>query len=768
MKNTTSSTFLIGLALGFVAAGCGSNLVAGESPGAGGGSGQDSSVSGGMVASGGIAASGGITASGGAGGAVTAGGAGGAYPQPVQVTSLYIPIAPVRQLDLVFMIDNSPSMAPKQAKLQANFPSLIDALKDPTDGTLPDLRVAIIDSDLGTAGNIASGACGPNQSNGNDVFGDAGKFRMIGATSCGMKDPNALWIDYQNTTSGVVTNFNSTNPQTDISTVFTCLAGGLGTSGCGFEHQLQAFEFALRPGVLTSSMTDGPALAAQQKMIRPSAYLGLVFLSDEDDCSAAPEDGMFSSSLGATLANESASLRCATRAHQCGGTKLTGAPPAPGYPTTAAFAHAFSDCAARTDSCPNQLDGNGDTDTSAPTTCSPLRDIHNLANAIKSLKADPNQIFVAGIFGLPLDSDPNPQYKIDKIFNQNTADTAHPTVFDYWPICYDPTHPLGSNDPTTQAGYQASVAWGATGGLRMSAFVDEFGPTGLKYSICQPDYSAAMSDIGAIIAKKVQNLCVNATLLDADLNTPGLQPDCRVAYAIVDSTTGIFMEQAAMPQCDPTITVDANQPTLPCWKLTYDTNRCPGTEGAGVGQIVNVVKDPTAPQVPAGTKLDIQCLTCPDVTSGGTAAPGCASTGGVTNTAPVDAAPVGAGPFPVGLPCNLGTGDAGLPAWEAIYNPQASECASRLCIKPAAGQLATVDTTALCSSSCSQDSDCSGQLRDPTNPNDNRCASGFACTTPFVVGPICCQKLCVCKDFYAGSTITTPPACQGSAASTCQ
>jgi hypothetical protein len=390
-----------------------------------------------------------------------------------------------------------------------------------------------------------------------------------------------------------------------------------------------------------------------------------------------------------------------------------------------------------------------------------------MANAIKALKADPNQILVAGIFGLPLDSDPNPQYKIDKLFNQNVADTAHPTVYDYWPICYDPNHPLGSNDPTTQAGYQASVAYGATGGLRMSAFVDEFGSNGLKYSICQPDYSAAMNDIGITIAKKVQNLCVFYTLLDTDLNTPGLQPDCRVAYAIPDPTTGIPTEQAAMPQCQTNIT-DAAQPTRPCWKLTYDTTQCPGMQGSNAGQLVNVVKDPTAPQFPAGTKLDLECLTCPDVTSGTTVAPGCASTGVVTNTSPVDAAPIGTGPFPVGLPCNLGTGDAGLPAPEAIYNPQALECASRICIKPAAAQSATPDTTALCSSPCSQDSDCNGQLRDPTNPNDKRCESGFTCGVPFVVGPICCQKLCVCKDFYAGSSITTPPACQGSAASTCQ
>jgi hypothetical protein len=121
----------------------------------------------------------------------------------------------------------------------------------------------------------------------------------------------------------------------------------------------------------------------------------------------------------------------------------------------------------------------------------------------------------------------------------------------------------------------------------------------------------------------------------------------------------------------------------------------------------------------------------------------------------------------IGRPCDVFTGDAGLAGPQAVYNNQALECPSRICIKPAAAQSASPTTTALCSAPCSQDSDCDGQTKDPTNKNDNRCGSGFACAIPFITGPICCQKLCVCKDFYLGSSITTPPACQGSAAASC-
>jgi len=58
----------------------------------------------------------------------------------------------------------------------------------------------------------------------------------------------------------------------DLSTVFSCLATNLGTLGCGEEHTLQAFEFALAAGGIGND--------AQHQMLRPSAYLGLVFLSD--------------------------------------------------------------------------------------------------------------------------------------------------------------------------------------------------------------------------------------------------------------------------------------------------------------------------------------------------------------------------------------------------------------------------------------------------------------------------------------------------------
>ena len=126
----------------------------------------------------------------------------------------------------------------------------------------------------------------------------------------------------------------------------------------------------------------------------------------------------------------------------------------------------------------------------------------------------------------------------------------------------------------------------------------------------------------------------------------------------------------------------------------------------------------------------------------------------------------------IGRPCDIiGGNDAGLTAASANFNVQALECPTRICIKPIAANT-SINTTALCSASCSQDSDCDGQARacnENTDPGckDRRCTKGFACAIPFVVGPICCQKLCVCKDFYGDNGITTPAACAGTGAASC-
>jgi hypothetical protein len=478
-------------------------------------------------------------------------------------------------------------MGPKVAKLNAQLPKLFSALKSPTDGTLPDLRVALIDSDLGTGGAYSAGSCGPNDSNGMNAYGDIGNFQMRGLVGCGMKSADSLWIEY---TKGTPVNFSG-----DINKVFSCLSANLGTIGCGEEHSLQAFEFAL----IAQNLHQGQ-FTNQNFFLRPEANLGLVFLSDEDDCSAATNDGMFGDKT--ELRGESASLRCATRGHSCAGINLSDG--GPGYPTTQAFSSSFAACAARTDMCANTTDGvvTG-TDTSGPTSCSPLKSIKTLAKELKALKGDmaSDKVLVAGIFGWPLaGADGKPDfskaepYRIDLIPNPNSADTAHPRVYDYWPLCYDPDH-----KPKTAGAFDADAwGWGAEGGLRHSAFVDEFGDNGLKYSICERDFTSAMSGIGNALARKMEAMCVPADI------ERGKTCVARYSSPAVDPTTGSLIyvaDSKAMPKCQ-----GGSAVTEDCWSLVVDPNLCPGNQS-----LVQVTRTPAEiardPIFPAGTKLSISC-----------------------------------------------------------------------------------------------------------------------------------------------------------------
>jgi hypothetical protein len=117
----------------------------------------------------------------------------------------------------------------------------------------------------------------------------------------------------------------------------------------------------------------------------------------------------------------------------------------------------------------------------------------------------------------------------------------------------------------------------------------------------------------------------------------------------------------------------------------------------------------------------------------------------------------------IGRPCDVGA-DAG--ASQAVYNNHALECPSRTCLKPVNDNpccsseppTCSCNTGPYCSAYCSKDSDCDGQKRDNGDNGDFRCQTGYACGVAFVVGPLCCQKLCLCKDFL-GTGLLTPQIC---------
>jgi hypothetical protein len=104
---------------------------------------------------------------------------------------------------------------------------------------------------------------------------------------------------------------------------------------------------------------------------------------------------------------------------------------------------------------------------------------------------------------------------------------------------------------------------------------------------------------------------------------------------------------------------------------------------------------------------------------------------------------------PVGRICFIGA-DAGTETENVIASP-ALECESRTCLHI---QGFGPD---LCTAECSDNSDCDAVKNSP-------CDTGFVCMVPVVVGPFCCKKLCVCRDYVVvpDGGVQTPAACDPS------
>ena len=151
-----------------------------------------------------------------------------------------------RNVDMLFLIDDSSSMRLSQANLERNFPTFMTTLRGPANGPgLPNLHVAVISSDMG-AGDGSVASC-------DSSGGKNGIFQYTPRGSCATNPLQAgatYIID-----SGGQKNYTGT-----LEEAFTCIAA-LGESGCGFEHQFAS--------VLRALGADGPA--PPPRRTRPSS-----------------------------------------------------------------------------------------------------------------------------------------------------------------------------------------------------------------------------------------------------------------------------------------------------------------------------------------------------------------------------------------------------------------------------------------------------------------------------------------------------------------
>ncbi len=183
------------------------------------------------------------------------------------------------KMDVLFIIDDSGSMAEEQSNLATNFPrfvEVLDAYRTDTGEPL-DYRLGVTTTGTNVTTRISFPSSIPFPPMEISEMGPEGALQQ----ECGM---TRRWIE---------------RADTDVAGTFSCVAQ-VGTSGSGVEMPLYALELAL-----TDRVSDG----TNAGFLREDALLAVVILSDENDCSRLddPIEIMIEDPLsggGATAADE--------------------------------------------------------------------------------------------------------------------------------------------------------------------------------------------------------------------------------------------------------------------------------------------------------------------------------------------------------------------------------------------------------------------------------------------------------------------------------
>jgi hypothetical protein len=390
-----------------------------------------------------------------------------------------VPVSDINKVDILFMVDNSESMAEEQTSLREQFPKLIDVLttgsRGPDDPTpfqpVVDLHLGVVSSDMGTVGQMKVSGCDPDG-------GDDGRLQSVprGMLGCQASYPSFLSYEAEHETP------------MQIADDFACIAE-LGTDGCGFEQQLEAPFKALWPSVYkdahgelvmpnpytfvgSSPKTrlgrgDLPAPDGSAGFLRldPNAGLSLlaiVVLTDEDDCSAS-DPHLFTNDAKDPLSKQGPQVRCPMNPQLL-------------YPTQ------------------RYIDG------------------------FKQLRPGYEQLVVfAAIVGVPPDLvDASARARVN--FDDAQARDAY-----YQSLLDDPrmqnsvvvdVNPQRSTlAPSCMHVDRTGAVSTAAPPRRIVEVAAGFGENGIVQSICQDDFGPAMDAIIAVIAKKLGSVCLPRPLV---------------------------------------------------------------------------------------------------------------------------------------------------------------------------------------------------------------------------------------------------------------
>jgi hypothetical protein len=469
------------------------------------------------------------------------------------------------KVDILFVLDNWASTSEIQNKLYEQMPTFLHVLQ-----SLPtplDLHVAVATTDMGTPSDVMAELMTTAQ-------GDNGAFQSAPrgtCTSTTLANGATYLADDGNGTA------NFTAP---MASVLQCISL-VGSSGSGAGQPLAAAARALGADNVVNGVPTPPA--TNVGFLRPDAYLAIIFLANQDDCSVPAGTKLFSLNGGdQNLANPLGPIthyRCNQFGHLCRDAASSNPqalimpplnPPSDAQKTGSMPTLDLTDC----------QDNDQGTGLLTP--------VSTFVSQIKALKADPDhQIIVSSL------SEPPTPYTV-AWFPASGGQNTQPG--ELWPQIEESCGPRGGEGINPEATMNPTDGSFGDPGVRMAAFVGGFANS-LLASICDASYASAAQ----AIATKVGQLPSNGTCLTGAIQvTANGQPNCT-AVAQVANGSGATK---SVPYAD----CNTNGNTTPCWTLV------PGAMGC-VGQTVVVTDAPGAPS----SSVTVSCQICDP----GAYVPGC-------------------------------------------------------------------------------------------------------------------------------------------------
>ena len=368
-----------------------------------------------------------------------------AEPTTIELT---FPSAPNRQLDLLFVIDDSPGGPEMQAELASAVGPFFDELRAAS-GSLPDLHIGVITSDLGTTGSLDPSRPGaPIGQLGNGGCAGAGDDGLLQTFGAAVTD--AYLVDEDDAAGGRRRNY-----QDDLLVTLGAMLRGAGGGGCGFEQPLHA----LRRGLLHP---------ANQGFVRADAHLGIVILTDEDDCSLRDP---------ALLAADTTEL---------------------------GPLQSFR-CTAQGVACDQRVDELG-----VKTGCEPREDSAYVEGSdatralLVGLKARPSDLSIVSILG-----DPTP-FVVEQ---RSPPGGGTPQLA--------LAHSCSATGPN---GLQV-----ADPGVRIASLTDTFAARGATSSVCELYTTHRVNDLARLLKQPLGVVCLDSTQLTDSSTERGIQPACELA-----------------------------------------------------------------------------------------------------------------------------------------------------------------------------------------------------------------------------------------------